>query len=260
MIDVLTAQVEQVDPYDLLEHPRNPNRGDVEAIAASIQAHGFYGALIVQRSTRYILSGNHRYKAACQLKMPTVPVIYVDVDDERALRILLADNRTSELGHRDVTSLLALLDELDNSRTGLGGIGYTLDDIEELRVGLDNLPSTSAEGSDDNSEPTSEDERGSLLSLKDVIVSEPEQKVHAGEVWQLGDKFTLIVANPIHEMAVITPYLKPDTVFLPFGGGFIGYLDTPHKCVIAQPNLYVAAFIIDRYKRGRGANSVRRLK
>ena len=51
---------ELVAPRALRPHPRNPRRGDVDAIEESIAENGFYGCVVAQRSTGYILAGNHR--------------------------------------------------------------------------------------------------------------------------------------------------------------------------------------------------------
>jgi hypothetical protein len=83
------APIESISP-----HPRNPNQGDVAAIRESIDVNGFYGACIVQKSTRFILAGEHRWRAEKEREQTHVPVLFVDVDDETALRILLADNGT----------------------------------------------------------------------------------------------------------------------------------------------------------------------
>lgn len=252
-VKVLTERVESVAVTQLKEHPRNPNRGDLDAIEESINHNGFYGALVVQRSTGYILSGNHRWKAAQRLKLNEVPVIYVDVNDDQALRILLADNRTSELAHRDPLALLNLLEELDASRDGLAGLAYSLEDIQELRASAENEPfSDGADGSHDESTPDAK----SLLDVVDVTVTEPKHTVHHGEVYQLGERMVLVIANPVSEMDKISPHFSTDSLFLPFAGGFIGFLDTPYRCVIAQPNLYIASYIIDRYKEAFGASAV----
>lgn len=135
--DTLNTEYEAV-PIDAIEaHPRNPNRGDLDAIAESIEANGFYGALVVQRSTRRILAGNHRWQAARAAGLPEVPVVWVDVDDERALRILLADNRTAELSYRDPEELANLLAELESTDEVLLGTGYQPEDIEDLLAELD---------------------------------------------------------------------------------------------------------------------------
>lgn len=105
---------ESVPVDGLITHPDNPRRGDVEAVASSIQSNGFYGAIVAQRSTRYVLAGNHRLRAARALGMTEVPVIWLDCDDDRAKRILIADNRSSDLATWDNPTLIALLKSFDD--------------------------------------------------------------------------------------------------------------------------------------------------
>lgn len=124
--------VKQVAIGDLKHHPRNPNEGDVGAVHGSIEANGFYGALIVQESTGYVLAGNHRLEAARQAGLKKLPVIYVDVDDERAERILLADNRTAALASQDKALLADVLRELAETPAGLDGTGYDGDDLDAI--------------------------------------------------------------------------------------------------------------------------------
>src|ERR1700722_394833 len=76
-------------------HPRNVNEGDLAAIAESMRVHGFYGALRVQRSSGYIVAGNHSWAAAKEVGIEKVPVIMLDVDDDTALRLMLVDNATA---------------------------------------------------------------------------------------------------------------------------------------------------------------------
>ena len=125
---ILNSQIVQVPVGELKPHPRNPRKGNVSLIADSIRANGFYGAVVAQQSTGYILAGNHRWRAAAEAGMPDVPVLWVDVDDERALRILLADNRTSDVASNDPTVLTELLKALPD----LTGTGYQPDDLKAL--------------------------------------------------------------------------------------------------------------------------------
>ena len=57
----------QVEADKIREHPRNPRKGDVEAIKESMQANGVYRPVIVQKSSGYILAGNHTYRAMREL-------------------------------------------------------------------------------------------------------------------------------------------------------------------------------------------------
>jgi ParB-like chromosome segregation protein Spo0J len=103
----------------------------VGAIYQSIEANGFYGAIVAQRSTGYILAGNHRYKAAVEAGAKSVPVIWVDVDDETAVRVLLADNRTNDVASYDNAVLAEILTELA-AGPGLEGTGYDGDDLDQI--------------------------------------------------------------------------------------------------------------------------------
>lgn len=115
----------------LKEHPRNPRRGDVERIKESIDENGFYGAVVAQKSTGFILAGNHRFKAAVASGAKTVPCHWVDVDDQAALKILLADNRTSDIAGYDEEALAQMLGELLDSGE-LRGTGYDAGAVGEL--------------------------------------------------------------------------------------------------------------------------------
>ena len=116
----------------LSEHPENPNVGDIGAIHQSVDASGFYGAIIAQKSTGRVLAGNHRLKALLQKGASVGPVIYVDVDDVTAKRILVGDNRTTRLGHDDDAKLAALLQDIAAQTGSIIGTGYDDDDLDAL--------------------------------------------------------------------------------------------------------------------------------
>jgi len=142
MAEVINDGASEMVPVGKLKlHPRNVNQGDLGRIDESVEENGFYGALVVQKSTGHVLVGNHRLKAARAKKIKQVPVIYVDVDDDRAMRILLADNRTARLGYDDEAALKDVLTEMATT-TGLQGTGYDGDDLDELiaKLGDDGHP------------------------------------------------------------------------------------------------------------------------
>jgi len=116
----------------LTPHPRNARQGDVGAIVSSLEAHGQYRALVVQKSTGYILAGNHTYRAMLALGWKDAHVNYLDVDDETALRILLVDNRSSDLATYDDDALASLLRELAGTETALVGTGFDGDELDAL--------------------------------------------------------------------------------------------------------------------------------
>jgi ParB-like chromosome segregation protein Spo0J len=96
----------------------------VSEIAASIEANGFFGALVVHRPTGRILIGNHRYQAAVAQGLTELPALLVDCDESRALRIMLADNKIAEMAHWNADELLELLSRLAVEPFALAGTGF----------------------------------------------------------------------------------------------------------------------------------------
>lgn len=123
---------------------KNARRGDVDSIAGSLAAHGQFRPIVVNKGTHTgrpneVLAGNHTLLAIRQLaeqhpennRWQNVDCWIVDVDDERATRIVLADNRTADLGSYDNDTLLDLLGNLDDD-LGLVGTGYDQGYIDAL--------------------------------------------------------------------------------------------------------------------------------
>lgn len=131
-MEFLNRDTEWVPARSIKPHPHNPNRGDVEAIRESIQAHGFYGHVVVQQETRRILVGEHRWRAALEEGADQVPVLWVNVDDQEAEKILLVDNRTAELAKRDKDALVDVLSALLEQDEGTVGTGYTQAEAEAI--------------------------------------------------------------------------------------------------------------------------------
>lgn len=100
----------------LHEHPENYNQGNMEAIASSLDAHGFYGAVLVQKSTGMIVAGNHRFREARQKGATTLPGFLLDIDDDEARDILADDNHTTSLAMFDEDKLITLLEKSKMAR------------------------------------------------------------------------------------------------------------------------------------------------
>lgn len=133
----ILASETRTEPIDAVRpHPRNPREGDVGAIHESIEANGFYGSILAQKSTGHILAGNHRHQAAMQQGATHIPVTWVDVDDDHALRILLADNRTNDRATYDKNELETILKELADNTGTLAGTAYDGDDLDDIVADL----------------------------------------------------------------------------------------------------------------------------
>jgi hypothetical protein len=112
----------------LKEYPGNPRKGDIDAIAKSLVANGQYKPIVIQESTNYVLVGNHTLKAIKQLGWDFVDAVVLDVDDEAAKRIVLADNRTSDNSSYDYD----LLAEMLKSMPSIEGTGYDAEALTAL--------------------------------------------------------------------------------------------------------------------------------
>jgi ParB-like chromosome segregation protein Spo0J len=142
---------EQAVPIDsVTPHPRNVRKGDLEKLAESLQTHGQYRAIIVQESTGHIIAGNHTWKACRDLNWTHIAATFLNVSDDQALRMLLIDNRTSDLAEYDDQDLAQLLKELQQTGSELDGTGYENDDLTEL---LEKLADQADTSNDDDLEP-----------------------------------------------------------------------------------------------------------
>jgi ParB-like chromosome segregation protein Spo0J len=117
---------------ELTPHPRNVRQGDIGAISVSLETFGQYRPIIYQKKTKHIIAGNHTWKAAKQLGWKTINAEAFDCDDDTALRILIADNRATDLATYDDTALLELLKELAATEKKLDGTLFEGDDLQRL--------------------------------------------------------------------------------------------------------------------------------
>lgn len=141
----LDGTTRKVHPADLNLFHKNPRVGNVDVIKGSLRAHSQYKPVLVNKGTHTgrpneVLAGNHTIKAIRDLaeefpedeRWQNVDVWEIDVDDDRAARIVVADNRTSELGSTDDETLLELLTKLNDSEAGLEGTAYEEYDLSAL--------------------------------------------------------------------------------------------------------------------------------
>lgn len=133
---VETIGIDTVEP-----HPDNARVGDTSAIAESLTRFGQVKPIVVQRSTGYVVAGNHTREAARSLGWDAIAAVLLDLDDETAKAYLLADNRLSDRARYDQSKLYASLESL----LDLDGTGYDLDYVESL---ADALGATTVTGTD----------------------------------------------------------------------------------------------------------------
>jgi site-specific DNA-methyltransferase (adenine-specific) len=148
--------------------PGNPRRGDVAAVARSLDTFGQRKPIVALRDGT-VIAGNHTLQAAQSLGWEKIAVVWVDDDDATAKAFALADNRTAELGDYDnqaLADLIAAVAEADADL--LAASGWTSSDLTELLATL---------------EP---EQLPTVLTDPDDIPDAPPAKTVPGDVWLLG--------------------------------------------------------------------------
>jgi hypothetical protein len=112
-----TIQVPVGTLLESLYNPREITDHDFNALKDSIKEFGFVEPVVANKNNQ-IVGGHMRWRAAKDLGMETVPVVYVDLPPEKEKILSLALNRIS--GRWDQKKLEALIKEL--SLTALGDL------------------------------------------------------------------------------------------------------------------------------------------
>lgn len=128
ILETQSLPIDSVQPFFL-----NAREGDIGSICESLSTLGQFRPIIVNRKDREILVGNHTWAAAKALGWKSIAVSWVDVDAETATRIVLVDNRTTDLATYDE----ALLRQTMIDTRDLQGTGWDSEDMNDLFSGLE---------------------------------------------------------------------------------------------------------------------------
>lgn len=209
IIDDLQPLATPINALKPLE--KNPRRGNIAAVAKSLEAFG-QRKPIVATNDGTIIAGNHTYQAAIQLGWTEIAVVRVPDDDNTAKAFALADNRTGDLGSYDDEILANLLEELSRDNpTLLDATGYTPDDVENLVAQISGIPEVEIQGDPD-----------------DIPDKAPAITVH-GDLWLLGEHRLLCgdATNIDDYRKLLGDEHHADCVFTdpPYNVGYVGKTD-----------------------------------
>lgn len=126
-------KVKKVRIGTLVEDPANARRHEkrnMAAITASLKRFGQVEPLVVQASTKQVIGGNGRLTAMREMKWKTVSIVEVDVDNQEAVALGIALNRTAELAEWDMETLGKLIGSLENSDQLI--TGFSQGEIDNL--------------------------------------------------------------------------------------------------------------------------------
>lgn len=130
---VKVVKLSEIFPY--YDNPRD-NTNAVEPTKESIKRFGFVKPILVDKAG-VIIAGHTRYVAAYQLGMEFVPVVYSDMDDEKAKKYRILDNKLAEKSSFDEDQLL---EELRNMEVPTDMQAFFFEDINQmLNFSLDSI-------------------------------------------------------------------------------------------------------------------------
>jgi hypothetical protein len=130
---VKSVKLSEIFPY--YDNPRD-NTNAVEPTKESIKRFGFVKPILVDKNG-VIIAGHTRYVAAYQLGMEFVPVVYSDMDDEKAKKYRILDNKLAEKSSFDEDQLL---EELRNMEVPTDMQAFFFEDINQmLNFSLDSI-------------------------------------------------------------------------------------------------------------------------
>lgn len=215
MMEVVTLKVSEVREWE--NNARIHTRRNLDALKKSLTAFGQTKPILVQKSTMGIIAGNGTYQAICALGWETVDCRILDISDEQAEALAIADNRTGLLSEWDDKTLAESLKKI--SEVGnLDLVGFSDLELEKmLSYQSGDLFKRLEENRDQEKKATSDD----FEKLEVVPESEEEKKQEKSQSQdetpsyeeQLsftlhGFIFNLSDAEEIHELKCLIDLLK----------------------------------------------------
>lgn len=139
-----------MDVAKLVPARRNPKRHAESDIQASLNRFGYAEPIMLDERTERLVAGHGRVEALVDLlemgnEPPAgvkvvrntwkVPVVrgWASKDDEEADAYLIASNHLTSVGGWESSDLAQMLDEIRGS-SGLNGLGFTTNDVEQLLI------------------------------------------------------------------------------------------------------------------------------
>jgi site-specific DNA-methyltransferase (adenine-specific) len=208
VIPVHEGLVDALFPVAELRHYHLNARTHADAVLReSLLRNGQYKTLVVNRGSKTgrpneVLAGNGTLAALRELGVEQAACEWLDVDDEAAARIVLVDNRSSDLAGYDDALLAELLAELPD----LDGTGFLAEDRAALLAGF-------------GPEPVALTDVDDAPSVPEAPVSRP------GDVWLLGPHRLFVgQAEDAAGVALMLDGDQPDCVWTdpPYGVNYVG--------------------------------------
>lgn len=136
-------------PIDSVQpHPDNFRQGDVGAMTESLQEFGQYRLAHVREQDGYLAIGSHLWKAAKAMGWTHIAALMRDLSEAQARKLRVADNRMADLGTYDQHAMAEQLQLMAMAGEVTPGIGFDLDDVDDLLAEVNRTPVLPPSGTD----------------------------------------------------------------------------------------------------------------
>lgn len=186
--DNLTA-----NPLNFRRHPKE----QLNALKGSMKELGWIKTVIVNKRSGYVLDGHARVEEAIRQGLPSIPVTYVDLDENEEKLALAVLDPITELAYRDDETLKLLLEQANASDQDLKDFLLTLN-AQEAESGL--LPSADE---DEVPEPPKKaiTKLGDLITLGNHrLLCGDATKIEDVEKLMDGKKADMVFTDPPYRM------------------------------------------------------------
>ena len=184
--DNLTA-----NPLNFRRHPKE----QLNALRGSMKELGWIKTVIVNKRSGYVLDGHARVEEAIRQGLPSIPVTYVDLDENEEKLALAVLDPITELAYRDDETLKLLLEQANASDQDLKDFLLTLNN-QEAESGL--LPSA-----DEDEVP--EPPKQAITKLGDLIIL-GNHRLLCGDATKTGDVEKLMDGKKADMVFTDPPY------------------------------------------------------
>ena len=153
----------EVDPASLTANPRNWRShptGQGKAMTAVLERVGWVQQVVVNRTSGHLVDGHLRVELALERGETSLPVLYVELDDEEEALVLASLDPLAGMAITDEAKLAELLAE----------VSIEQDDLERYLLSL------RAAG-----------RRSGLTDPDDIPEPSDDPGIESGEVWRLGE-------------------------------------------------------------------------
>jgi DNA modification methylase len=206
--------ITQISPQQLTPSPQNArkhSKAQIAQIAQSITSYGFTIPILATAHDHTIIAGHGRHAAALQLKLETVPVVWVDhLTDDQLRAYMLADNQLALLAEWDEDLLKVELDHLIKASQPCVGLDELLKKYAPAAISPEQRDSIPAEP---ESEPVSVLGCVYQLGRHRLMCGDSLNAEHVAQLCDGDESAALIHADPPYGMGKESDGVENDNLY-----------------------------------------------